>query len=183
MGADIHMYVEYRNKKHSEEDIKNGRKPYWYSFVETNPGRNYTMFAVLAGVRGNYKDSFEPKGKIDFDDMGHSSRSDAYLYISENKNLEGSCTLEDAKRWAEYGRKIIEKEGKPVWIEHPDWHSHSWMSVDELEKAYAIYEKHATTEWETEVRVGVEYRAILAAMKEIESCGEYESRVVFWFDN
>jgi len=88
-----------------------------------------------------------------------------------------------AQRWSQYGRKIVERDGKPVWVEHPDWHSHSWMTTKELQKAYKIYEKHASKEWDDDIRVGVEYRAILAAMKEIESCGEYEARVVFWFDN
>jgi hypothetical protein len=60
MGADIHMYVEYRNKKQAKDLETQGRDPYWYSFGDCfNPGRNYTMFAILAGVRGEFKDSFE----------------------------------------------------------------------------------------------------------------------------
>ena len=63
MGADIHMYAEYRNKNQAQEDQKQGRKPYWYCYGDQiNPGRNYTLFGILAGVRGQYEDSFEPKG-------------------------------------------------------------------------------------------------------------------------
>ena len=47
MGADIHMYVEYRNKRQAKDLETQGRDPYWHSFGERfNPGRNYTMFAV-----------------------------------------------------------------------------------------------------------------------------------------
>ena len=60
MGADIHMFIEYRNKEQAKRLEKEGRKSYWWSFGDhLNPGRNYTMFAILAGVRGDYPESFD----------------------------------------------------------------------------------------------------------------------------
>jgi hypothetical protein len=185
MGADIHMYVEYRSKKRAQEDQKQGRKPHWISYGDrTNPGRNYTLFGILAGVRGQYEDSFEPKGMVDREEMGWASRGDAYMFIvdrpGEEIHEEGCCSREDAERWTQYGCQIIEDK----WIEHPDWHSHSWMSIEELEEAFRRYKEHATAEWREPVHdVPLEYRALLASMKALEDGGENEVRVVFWFDN
>jgi hypothetical protein len=188
MGADIHMFVEYRKKR--AQELKNeGKKPYWYSYGDhTNPGRNYTLFGVLAGVRGQYEDSFEPKGKLPKDEMGFSSQYDAWLTIAHVNDVdvcEGYVKLEDAKKYESYGRQILnDEEGMPRWVEHPDWHSHSWMSIDELEEAFKRYTVHASAEWGEEItKPPVEYRALLASMKALEDDGENEVRVVFWFDN
>lgn len=185
MGADIHMFVEYRNKERAQEDKTEGRKPYWYAYGgRVNPGRNYTLFAVLAGVRGQYDDSFDPKGILEKDEMGCISGREAHLYILDKPTSEiheeGCCYREQAEKWAQYGRRII----KDKWIEHPNWHSHTWMSIEELEEAFNRYKAHATSEWGREVTdVPVEYRALLASMKALEDGGENEVRVVFWFDN
>jgi hypothetical protein len=50
MGCDIHLYIEYKNKK-VEFD---GYKDNWHDFGKCiNPGRNYALFALMADVR-NY---------------------------------------------------------------------------------------------------------------------------------
>ena len=50
MGCDIHLYIEYKNKM-VEFD---GYKYSWHDFGKCiNPGRNYVLFALMAGVR-NY---------------------------------------------------------------------------------------------------------------------------------
>ena len=190
MGADIHMYVEYRNKKDAKEREVRGEKPYWMSYGERmNPGRNYTMFAVLAEVRGFCMKSFEPKGKLHIDEMGWSARHDAYMYIhsekTQDKEWPGYVTLEQAKKWHVYGSRIInDADGNPAFVEHPDWHSHSWMTIDELKQAYKIYAKEASKEWGEKItKPHVEWMALLASMKALEDGGENEVRVVFWFDN
>lgn len=190
MGADIHMFVEYRNKKRAQEMKAEGRTSCWYGYGgRINPGRNYTLFGVLAGVRGQYRDSFMPKGKLDREEMGWSSRDANWLYIAENEKEtdweNGVTTLETARKWEGYGCKIEnDQNGRPAWVEHPDWHSHSWMSIEELEEAFNRYKVHATSEWGEDVTdVPIEYRALLASMKALEDGGENEVRVVFWFDN
>jgi hypothetical protein len=180
MGADIHMYVEYRNKKQAKDLETQGRDPYWYSFGDCfNPGRNYTMFAILAGVRGEFKDSFEPKGRIPFNLMGNSAKHDLYYFI-DDKEGERTVTREQAKKYSEsYGCEIVDDS----WVRCPDFHSHSWMSSKELEKAYKGYKVHASKEWDKKMDVPVEWKAILAAMKSLEDEGKNEVRVVFWFDS
>lgn len=183
MGADIHMYVEHRDKKRVKKDIMVGVPTYWNSYGdEINPGRNYTMFGILAEVRGSYKDSFSAKGMVN--DMGYAAKHDAYMFIvnkpKEEVHENGCVSKEDASRYASYGKKII----NDTWIEHPDWHSHSWMTIKELKKAFKIYKKHASKEWDDpNLKAPLEYRALLASMQELEDGGKNEVRVVFWFDN
>lgn len=171
MGCDIHMYVEYKRK--------DNEKDYWMNFGERiNPGRNYFMFGILSnGVRSNPEFSFDPKGMPEYDSLGYSSRSDALIYITdEEDDNENHTTLKQALKWQEYGHKIINgRDGKPTWIEHPDWHSHSWLTTEEFEKAMDYYRSQSTYQQP-------EYEAVLSAMKKFEELG-FDSRIVFWFDN
>jgi len=183
MGCDIHMYVQYQNKKQAKETKKQGREPYWWNFGgQMNPGRNYTMFGILAGVRdwpADENKSFEPRGIPDFG-LCYTARGDLYLYIVDDEDGrvdpgENYCTLEQAQRWR---RRIYNNDkGEPWYTEHPDWHSHSWLTTKELAQAFRWYKK------ETGYEPCLEYRVLLKMMKELEDKGENEVVVVFWFDN
>ncbi len=163
MGCDIHMYLEYKNKTQE--------KATWRGWPRINPGRDYLLFGKLAGVRYSDHQMFAKRGMPS--DIGWMVLSDAYLYITEEEtDADGSCTLEQAKRW---GNPIIENNGKPFKTLQPDWHSHSWLSVEEFSGAL---EKTKEQEYSHDV----EYFALLAAAKTIEKEG-YEVRLVFWFDN
>ena len=165
--------------KETKRREKNGDTPWWSSFGDQfNPGRNYTMFGILAGVRDNPDDDnkmFEAKGLPDFE-LGWSARSDLLLYITEVPIPgENYCTLEQAKRW---NRKIIyDSNGKPSYTYHPDWHSHSWLTTKELAQAYRWYK--STTGYSP----CLEYRVLLKTMKALEDGGKNEVFIVFWFDN
>lgn len=130
---------------------KDNENKTWQNFGgRINPGRNYLIFGIISeGVRCETTFNFPPKGMPD--DAAYASRNDNQLYISETEG------------------------GKPTWVTHPDWHSHSWLTTQEFEKAMEFYrEKGNWTE--------PEYEALLASMKRFEELG-FESRVVFWFDN
>jgi hypothetical protein len=86
----------------------------------------------------------------------------------------GACTLEKAKQWSAYGHKLIYRNGKPVGVEHPDWHTPSWLTPGEWEAALR--------RMSADYSAAPEYHALTAAMKELERLG-HEVRVVFWFDN
>jgi hypothetical protein len=177
MGCDIHMYVQYREKKERENELN---RDWWYEFGDQiSPGRNYSMFGILAGVRSSYYDDegvthLEPKGLPDFG-LGWGARADLSLSITETGQEEKSCTLEQAERWK--GPIEKNKDGKPVRTEHPDWHSHSWLTPKELAQVYRWYKK------ETGYPPGLEYRVLLKMMKALEDEGKNEVVVVFWFDN
>jgi hypothetical protein len=84
------------------------------------------------------------------------------------ENSEGTCARSSAERWVNAGSsKYVNKD--KTYITHPDWHSHSWLSADELESAFRD-------------DTGPDYKATLAAMRSFEKDG-YQARLVFWFDN
>jgi hypothetical protein len=172
MGCDLHMYVQYREKERA-----NTKYDWWDSFGNYFGNRDYTLFGILARVRERgFKHSYEPKGIPEFK-LSYICESDLYLQIREEgeEKYEGSCTLEEAKRW---GHPIInDKDGKPYKTLDPDWHSYSWLTIDELKQAFKWYKK------ETGQKVNIEYRAMLKAMEELEDEGKNEVVVVFWFDN
>jgi hypothetical protein len=192
MGCDIHMYLEYTDKEtleKSKEGKKNGNgeliKPYWRDFGgRINPGRNYWMFGFLSkGVRSDFSNGIPAKGLPPFDELAYQSRNDSTCYITENPGDNGdSVTLETALKWAEGGyRKIINnRDGKPTWVEHPDWHSHTWLTTEEYKSAINKYKKYCKKDGE--VDNPIEYMALLSAMKTFDKNG-YVSRLVIWFDN
>jgi len=180
MGCDIHMFVQYRNIERAKKNKKEGRNDYWWGFGgHLNPGRNYTLFGILAGVRDNPMDKdkmFYPKGLPGFE-LSYEALDSLYLYIREEDECdeEGSCTLAQAQRWGKY--IINDSSGKPWRTLHPDWHSHTWLTTQELVQTYRWYKK------ETGHAPGLEYRVLLKMMKDLENKGENEVVVVFWFDN
>lgn len=187
MGADIHMYVEYsyksdfkRYKKELKENKETAKKPYVYSFGnQINPGRNYCMFGCLAnGVRDDIEGSISPKGLPSEDEIGYMSMFDNRLYITEDGDGDNECTLIDAKVWEKYGRKIIYRNDVPIFVEHPDWHSHTWLTLSEYKKALDLYKKNSNFGG----KIPLEYQVILDIMKSINKNGGIP-KIVFWFDN
>ena len=164
MGCDIHCYVEYRKK-----DPSNDYERDWRSFGgRINPGRNYSIFGRLANVRQG--PAVVPVRGIP-DDLGFYSRDDWWLFIFDHDTQEsGFCSVAQAKEWHDkyhlpYKMGVA---GTPAWIQHPDWHSPSWVTPDEWERAID--------------KKDLKYAAIFSVLRFFESAGQ-ESRVVFWFDN
>lgn len=171
MGCDAHMYVEYRKKTFREN--------YWSNLGgKINPGRNYWMFGLIAGVRCEFEESLEPKGLPD--NLGWYSEQDAHCYINDEYADDDNeyVTLETAKKWEGYGEKIIyHTDGKPWKVTHPDWHSHTWLTTEEFKNVVNVY-----NEKDQGKNKEVEYEALLSLMQSLES-NECEARLVIWFDN
>jgi hypothetical protein len=93
------------------------------------------------------------------------------------------CSLDDAKRYEHYGNKIEMRDGKLYRVEHPDWRSHSWLTIPEFREVLNRYNKKYIASGEPmNERWGVEYRALLVAMEKLEKSGD-QVRLVFFFDN
>ena len=188
MGADIHMYVEYvyksdveRYKKELKEKKEDIRKPYVHSFGdELNPGRNYCMFGCLAkGVREDIDEAIEPKGLPSEDQLGYMSMWGNRVYITENGDGDGECTIGQAIKWEEYGRKITYRDDKPIYVENPDFHSYTWLTLKEYQEALKLYQKNSVFRFDG---VPIEYQAVLDLMKSFKKNGAIP-KIVFWFDN
>lgn len=109
MGADIHMFVEYGSYITRDNDqaweCVGGR---W------NPGRDYHMFAILAGVRDDWDDPhqlFEPKGVPE----GRLSW-EAEDYLHEDSDLHSHSWL-TADEYAQcYAKRMLTNEWGPPAI-------------------------------------------------------------------
>jgi hypothetical protein len=180
MGCDIHMYVEYRPKKADYN--------FWNSYGgRINPGRDYVMFGLLCkGVRTSFDQSHLPKGKLKKGEMGWQCEEDLHLLITKDGDREGETTILKALRWSKtYGLEIHRSDlnNEPIYIDHPDWHSHSWLTIEEFEKSLKDYEQIAEELGYVLKEPDVKYSAILSSMKTLENNGQNDVRVVFWFDS
>jgi hypothetical protein len=148
--------------------------------------------------------------------LGYESEHDALMWVSEERWEEGgNCTYNNARSWAggahpssqfvkaEWGRPLVyfdpkihgelidglpEAEGKRFgWkVTHPDWHTYSWLTPDELEAALNAYVKVGKQIWPEDkslLEVPAECRAWLWALRGLEEGGAGNPRLVFWFDN
>jgi hypothetical protein len=160
MGCDIHLFIEHKNKEY----------PHWQGFGgEINPGRHYGIFAKLCGVRGygEIKPITPPRGLPE--GINYKVNNANTLFIDDDSpDGEGCCSSEMAERWIKEG---ISKRVSDHRITHPDWHSHSWVTTEELQKVLMELE-NVDTEW----------KAVLKVAMYFEELGE-ETRIVFWFDN
>lgn len=181
MGCDIHMYLEHTKKENNRPE------KYWSSFGgRLNPGRNYYLFGFLTNGRVRYEPTCD--GLIDVKgipdgDISYHTNGDLYMYISDDGKGDNETTMEKALKWnKEYGCKL--KYGHdgvtPVFVECPDWHSKTWLTMTEYEmilnKAIECDPKDG---WDY---IGFEYQVVLDLMKSLESHGR-ETRLVIWFDN
>jgi hypothetical protein len=156
MGCDIHAYLEYQ--PYVDDSA------YWTCFGEIHIGRDYRLFEIMAGVRGDVKKAVSwPKGVPE--NMSFWTEDAYSLYISDS-NRQGACTLETAERWV--------KEGSSVWlneqhskVSHPDWHSHSWLTTKEVGQVVEKYPDNTS--------MRMIHEAMLACNRPV--------RLVFWFDN
>lgn len=168
MGCDIHMYVEHNSK--------NAARPYWENFGgRINPGRDYLLFANLAGVRsgGASVQMVETRGLPD--NLALMTKWDNELYISDDEQIDGTCTKENAEIWVKNGYSNW-TDNRQVSVTNPDHHTHSWCTVDEFR---LVLNADRPIDWGGP---NVEYWALLAACDEMVKRGQ-DVRIVFWFDN
>lgn len=140
MGCDIHAYIEY-------DDFKTQTGEWFVSdFAHPSVGRNYTMFALMAGVR------YDPRTDTDFKPLfaarglpksiSWSTEREYTCVVSDEhaaKGWERYCTTEEAHRWLDHGHSKWYNEGRKI-ISGPDWHHASWLTVDELEQCIRAFE-------------------------------------------
>lgn len=201
MGCDIHGYVDY--------DLPYPSGIYTRHLASVSISRDYWLFTLLAGVRGESIQGQEPisEAKGLPERMSWRVEHEAYMIVLDQEETEEyhCCTRKDAEKWGSHYTDASKK-----YIHHPDWHSHSWLSLEEVEEVVRRYsllknqekdllevgkplpEGHVVLKEftggdyliakESPIQVPVELLAIRDMMKTVEAAG-YKSRFIFWFDN
>lgn len=168
MGCDIHAFVEYR--------VRNGQSDCWRSWGgQFHLPRYYEMFgALVADVRCEQPAGLVPPRGFPSDPAWESESANKCFVIEDSEHPDGyQVHRSEAERWVAQGSSEW-TDGSHEWVTHPDWHSHSWLTAEELAKAYKSLSEP--------IESSPEYLAILDAMECFERQG-YETRLVFWFDN
>ena len=168
MGADLHMYIEYAEKK------KYNGKKYWQTFGgEIYPGRNYELYGYLTNGQVRYdvdfRNGISPKDLPD--NLSYEVEYDSRLWITDEGKGDHEITLEKA---IQYPPIYNDENGVPKSINHPDWHSHSWLTLKEY--------KRILKKAKEDTVIGIEYKVILNVMKSFRKEG-FDVRLIFWFDN
>jgi hypothetical protein len=180
MGADIHAYVEY------VDFITHDGDDYWSGLTKNFGDRNYYLFGLLAGVRGSDGPLFPvrgmPEGRISYDTAG-----DYWLNVTDDptyEDHEGYTIRHRAEEWVSKGYSVADmRDGRMVRVSGPDYHSHSWLTTDELAIVLQHYAENVQSVWpESKAEAPVAWQAVLAAMQTFERNGK-KARVIFWFDN
>ncbi len=164
MGCDIHAYIEY---KESDE---------YECFAHPYIIRDYNLFTALAGVRSYGAAAtavVAPRGAPT--DMSWRTEEDYYMRIDDDwlqrhPDAEGYVTSVQAEKWLENGasRRHPKHAHK---ISNPDWHSTSWLTVDECVEAQKIY-------FSLIHQPNLDLAACIGAMRALP-----HARLVVWFDN
>jgi hypothetical protein len=163
MGCDIHAYIDY------DSFVQSDTKPYTDCFAELHLGRDYNLFNEMASVRGN-GGLFSPRGLPEHISWRVDWENTLYV-ITGPFEEEGCCTREKAEKWVARGYSKWADDGHTK-VTHPDWHSHSYLYLDEVKQVYkALGYPHD------------ELKAVIAAMKALNGKNPERSRLVFWFDN
>lgn len=129
MGCDIHMYLETVDSSDWPRSI-----------AKFNLGRNYTIFSLMAGVRSheNKRIIYQARGLPE--NIGWMAEYDNELYVVDGDTSEDRhVSRETALGWISRGVSRWTNDSKK-WVTHPDYHSHSWLTADELDRVKEVYE-------------------------------------------
>lgn len=170
MGCDIHCCIEYASPRRSD----GSRWDYKPFARELNMGRDYDLFALMAGVRGEegIVPVCEPKGLPEGVSTVFLLRS-GYQVDDElaDHEVDGYCSREEAERWVRDGASAYIGGSA---VTNPDWHSVSWLNAAELEEVQRRYRLlHGVDH--------LELGAVIAALHALDNEQGGRSRLVFWF--
>jgi hypothetical protein len=180
MGCDIHGYIDY------DQEINKDRI-YTRGFAKVNIDRNYALFTVLAGVRAGWDENPKNIGSPNGIPENRSWTIDWDLFVrvdDEYPDQDHTCSTKEAESWARCNSHLMHqgyKDEEKLYVLHPDWHSHSYMSIQELSTAIRKYNAICKKAgWDGTAPADI--KAVLASMRALKAQG-LEPRFVFWFDN
>jgi hypothetical protein len=196
MGTDIHGFIDY-------DDPTN--PTYCHHFAKMQLSRDYWMFILLASVRGDSiqkQQGLPAKGLPS--QISWEIRDELYLKIVQDNNPLTEAGIGYIGETEANKYKRVDK----YYCENPDWHSISYVSIEELDAVFSKYntlqeivpvvlegEKPLPTDEivseredrilvhrSQHVKVPANYLATRAAMAALRDFG-CNPRFVFFFDN
>jgi hypothetical protein len=170
MGAELYFQVELSYAA----PLRPSR---WWHFARLRLSQDYLLFALLAGVRTEVLPDSEleclaPKGLPD--NVTEASLAEDSLTVDDGAaelEIPDTCSRADAEEWVRTGMSRYLHNGYSVT--HPDFHSHSWASLEELQLVCRRYEGAGGKD-------SVVVRSVLTMLESLQSAG-LVSRAVFWF--
>lgn len=207
MGCDIHAFVEFFDKNSTDtharafsSNICFGRDYELFGLLAGVRGFSKSVFPVR-GIPKNLSYDAHEKYYIAITD---SITSPNILYPHSTKYISRSL----ASQFVANGESIFSEDKN--FIVDPAWHTPSWLNKNELieiRRQYLIDMMDFDTQQYTGKKrtvmldtlenccsielmqmclpslESVSLNAVIASMIAIENTGEYESRLVFWFDS
>jgi len=163
MGCDIHCVIEYKH-----EDFNNPNSWDSFGFNSINPGRNYDLFANLAGVRGSPKGGETLASGFGIpDNASWATKYETTVAVNDTNRAEiEGWVARGISKWVGW---VQDLHGKPTRVTHPDWHTHGWADIKRWKKA-------------VKGSKNLQIKCMNAIMDTLAKNG-CEVRVVFWFDN
>lgn len=167
MGCDIHVHLETKPK----DETKNYHvKGHWLNTgLDIHMPRNYYFFSLMWCESRGDGELFERRGMP----------KDACV----TTNIKNWCFSDDSPihDWVKAGYSEYVDEEK-TRVTNPDWHNHSWLTLDELKQCCKA---HLDKWWRNVEHVDnylLKWKALIAFMEIYEAADQY-TRIVFWFDN
>jgi hypothetical protein len=170
MGTHLYFQIEVTS-------TKNFPRLRWGNFARVYLPQDYLLFALLAAVRRSEFVDEElpwraPKGlPADVDE--HTLEEDSLVVDDEADKLDVplTCSRAAAEEWVREGISRYLEDGYKVT--HPDFHSHSWATREELEQIERDYKAAGGSD--------TSLAPIIAMMNAFDTTGHI-ARAVFWFE-
>lgn len=216
MGCDIHTFVEQKknNLWHKVSDDFGPSNPLYLPNASSNlfyykqkniwnVDRNYDLFAILAGVRGDYLDPISPPKGIPKDLSKEveetyaawkgSCHTPSWYLLSELLKAKSLCYYQtywlDLNMWIRYksGELNLAHELSNSYIEYED---HVKISNQEMNRIRDLSVMLGDKKYVTSVDVAYRYDSVsdlfwqefVPAMEKLDSNPD-NVRLVFWFDS
>lgn len=163
------------------EQLRHGK---WVLCAKLRVGRDYSLFAIMAGVHKYDEDNlrhFEPRGVPS--DISDDTCDDYTYVVVDGVESDDVVPSAEAAMWVARGATIwsTRSNGDPRTIVDPDAHSASWLTTDEVaavcEQLETIGNGHPDNGRSLKQMSG-----LLAMMRSLETPAA-PCRIVYWFDN
>lgn len=138
MGCDIHAFIETFSK---QESLTNDSCFVDCYSSEISFGRDYILFGLIAGVRHNA--IISPRGIPTNPSMSYTTSNKYFLRVVDLPEDEVSCRNNcvarmKAEEYVKQGSSQYTDDSKNKII-GPDWHTPTWLTLDELIQIRKIY--------------------------------------------